>query len=330
MDKELKQKMKYRDLLKKSWHTSGDKMVHSEYKKLRNKICTEIKSKKKEFYENKLNSGNAKTAWSTVHQLMKKQKNDFPQQMMIKEKLTTKPMELAEEMNSFFIKKVEAIKEKEKEKSISDEDKAVEDEKKYFEKKNKQNLHFRFKEVENEQMDCMFKKMKGKMSHGLDMICGYSLKLGFQIVKEELKYIIKLSIRSGKLCDEWKKTKVLPIFKNKGSRFDLSSYRPISNLSEVSKLCEMAIYDQVYKYFENNRLLHPDHHGFMKDRSTITAVQQLRDYWLKNADNGKLSSALLLDLRAGFDVINLSILQTKLKMYGFDDISLSWFKKYLE
>ena len=143
-----------------------------------------------------------------------------------------------------------------------------------------------------------------------------------------MQYIINLSIKTGKFCDEWKKSKVVPIFKNKGSRFELSSYRPISNLSEVSKLCEMAIYDQVYAYFENHKLFHPDHHGFMRDRSTITAIQQLRDYWLKNADNGKLSSALLLDLRAGFDVINLNILQAKLKIYGFDDISLSWFKAY--
>ena len=179
-------------------------------------------------------------------------------------------------------------------------------------------------------MDKLLRKLKGKKSHGLDWICGFSLKLGSSIVRDELKLIINLSISSGKFCEEWKKAKILPVYKCKGSRLEQSSYRPVSNLPETSKLVEMAIFEQVYEYFENNNLLHADHHGFMKNRSTITAIQQLRDYWLNNADKGKLSSAILLDLRAGFDVVNLKILQTKLKIYGFDENSLAWFKTYLE
>ena len=53
------------------------------------------------------------------------------------------------------------------------------------------------------------------------------------------------------------------------------------------------------------------------------------DIWLKSADNGKLSAALMLDLRAGFDVINHELLLQKLEAYGFDDIVMSWFSDYL-
>ena len=64
------------------------------------------------------------------------------------------------------------------------------------------------------------KKMKGKKSCGLDTICGFSLKVSADILFEELKYIINLSIRSGQFPEEWKKAKIIPIFKNKGSRLE--------------------------------------------------------------------------------------------------------------
>ena len=38
---------------------------------------------------------------------------------------------------------------------------------------------------------------------------------------------------------------------------------------------------------------------------------------------------MLLDLRAGFDVINPKIILSKLKLYGFDECSLAWFHDYL-
>ena len=53
------------------------------------------------------------------------------------------------------------------------------------------------------------------------------------------------------------------------------------------------------------------------------------DIWLKAAENGKISAALLLDLSAGFDVIIHEILFSKLQEYGLDDISISWFENYL-
>ena len=91
----------------------------------------------------------------------------------------------------------------------------------------------------------------------------------------------------------------------------------------------MAINDQLYGFFESNGLLNKNQHGFMKNKSTVTAIQQLRDYWSKNLERGKLCSALLLDLQAGFDVINVKLLCEKLKVYGFDLNASAWFKDYL-
>ena len=171
--------------------------------------------------------------------------------------------------------------------------------------------------------------MKGKKSCGLETICGFSLKISSEVLFHELKYLINLSIRTGRYCHEWKKSKITPIFKNKGSRFERKFYRPVSNLSEISKCCEMAIYDQLYTFFDSNGLFHNNHHGFIRNRSTVTAVQQLRDYWLKNVDKGNLCSALLLDLSAGFDVINVNIFLKKMKIYSSCENTIAWFKDFL-
>ena len=51
---------------------------------------------------------------------------------------------------------------------------------------------------------------------------------------------------------------------------------------------------------------------------------------MQAADQRKLSSSLLLDLSAGFDVVNHEILLQKLSVYGFDGLSISWFDSYLK
>ena len=53
------------------------------------------------------------------------------------------------------------------------------------------------------------------------------------------------------------------------------------------------------------------------------------DIWLTAAENGKISAAILLDLSAGFDVINHKVLLSKLEEYGLDDLAISWFEDYL-
>ena len=111
LNSDLRQKMKYRDLLKQSWHNSGDEDTHSEYKKLRNQVSTEIKEAKRSYLKTNLNSENMKKSWSTVHKILQKPSIDFPQQMLIKNKLVTKPAELAEEMNHYFTNKIAKLKE---------------------------------------------------------------------------------------------------------------------------------------------------------------------------------------------------------------------------
>jgi hypothetical protein len=123
--------------------------------------------------------------------------------------------------------------------------------------------------------------------------------------------------------------KVSPHFK-KGDKTKGENWRPVTDIVFVSKLAEAAVFDQVADHFSVNKLWHPNHHGFRPNHSTGTALSQLYDLWIRNAETKELTAALLLDLSAAFDVVDHEILLDKLKLYNFSAETISWFKSYLE
>jgi uncharacterized membrane protein required for colicin V production len=109
-----------------------------------------------------------------------------------------------------------------------------------------------------------------------------------------------------------------------------TNYRPVSHIIEVSKIVAYVIHEQVYNHFINNKIFHRNHHGNLANHSTTTALIQLMDMWLEAAENHKLIAALLLDMSAGFDMIDHELFLEKLKIYKFSENSIKWFKSYLE
>ena len=327
ISKELKAVMKCRDDLKQKAARTGDVNDFNEYKKKRNEVTTKLRTAKSDYFRSKFAQDDQSSGevWKTAFMVLGRNKSEFPSQILISQKLCSAPSEIAEEINKFFINKIAKLKQNSQEVLQS----SLSELKRFLATRSVPAEGFSLKAISREETEKLIKTMKGKKSCGLDWICGYSLKLASKDLTDELEQLINISIKNGQFYSKWKLSKVLPGFKNKGSKFDASFYRPISNLSEVSKLAEKAVHQQVYDYLRKHSLIHPDHHGFLQNHSTATALQQLVDIWLKAADEGKLSASILLDLRAGFDVINHQLLIQKLKEYKFDENAISWFNQYL-
>ena len=98
----------------------------------------------------------------------------------------------------------------------------------------------------------------------------------------------------------------------------------------MSKLVEYVIHEQVYNHFTTNKIFHDNHHGFIGNHSTTTALIQLFDMWLEAAEHKELIAALLVDLSAAFDVVDHEIFLQKLRIYKFSENTINWFKSYLE
>ena len=171
--------------------------------------------------------------------------------------------------------------------------------------------------------------MKSKRAHGFDFIDSYSIKLAFPHIEQVLLHLVNLSIEKSKFAKRWKIQLVLPLHK-KNDKLEGSNYRPVSHIIEISKIVEYIVHDQVYQHFSINNIFHPNHHGFLENHSTATALIQLYDLWIKAAEKQELSAALLLDQSAAFDVVDHQIFLQKLKVYKFSQNSIDWFKSYLE
>ncbi len=77
-------------------------------------------------------------------------------------------------------------------------------------------------------------------------------------------------------------------------------------------------------------LLHQTQSGFRAGHSTESALIFLLENFLKAINNGNLVGCILVDFRKAFDLVDPKILLEKLHMYKCSDLSVNWFRSYLE
>ena len=88
-----------------------------------------------------------------------------------------------------------------------------------------------------------------------------------------LSDIVNKSLQSGGFPEAFKTALVRPSYKKKGLDPDeLTSYRPISNLSFLSKLVEKCAAVQLSKHLEANNLLPDVQSAYRPNHSTETAL----------------------------------------------------------
>ena len=117
--------------------------------------------------------------------------------------------------------------------------------------------------------------------------------------------------------------------KNAGKRNDMTNYKPISIVPVVAKVFELIIYDQLYKYLNDNKLLSSYKSDFRSIHSTITALLEASDNWSLNTDRVNINAVVFLDSKKAFDTVDHNIILSKLEYYGITGLTLDWFNSYL-
>ena len=120
----------------------------------------------------------------------------------------------------------------------------------------------------------LLSKLSKSKATGLDKIPARLLRDCADLIASPLCTIFN---QSGVFPDEWKLSKVIPLFKQ-GERSDLNSYRPISIVPVVAKVFERIIYDQLYNFLTDNNLISSCQSVFRSLHSTATLVQPHFDY----------------------------------------------------
>ena len=93
-----------------------------------------------------------------------------------------------------------------------------------------------------------------KYSCGIDAISTKLIKMISDAIAGPLTVIINQSLFTGIFPDKLKIAKVIPLYE-KDDLHLVDNFRPISLLPAISKIFEKIAFNQVYAYFDRNKLL---------------------------------------------------------------------------
>ena len=295
------------------------------FKSLRNKVNNRLKKEKENWQKQKLSKCESETntgiIWKNVKSWIGWSTSGSPSQLFSGGQLLRKPSEIAECMNNFFVNKIRQIREDLPD-PVSDPLTTLRG------IMTDRTCTFSIKPVFPKEVLDIITNLKNSKSVGLDYIDTYVIKLVRHELLPAITHVINLSIRQSKFPTQFKVAKVIPLYK-KDDKFKPMNYRPVAILPICSKILERVIFLQLVKYLEDNRIIHPNHHGFRSYHNTTTALLQMYDVWIDCLEQDKVSAVCLIDMSAAFDVVSHSLLLEKLELYGFDNSALSWMKSYL-
>ena len=110
----------------------------------------------------------------------------------------------------------------------------------------------------------------------------------------------------------------------------MTNYRPVSNLSFLSKLLERVVQKRLQEFLDSNNLMPVTQSAYRQYHSTETAVTKVYNDPLLAADEGDVSALCLLDLTAAFDTVDHELLTLRLeRQFGLRGVVLQWFSLYL-
>ena len=144
--------------------------------------------------------------------------------------------------------------------------------------------------------------------------------------------IVNYSLQEGSFPSCLKTAHVTPLLKKAGlDRNILKNYRPVSNLSYISKLIEKAVARQINEHIAHKGISNENQSAYRVSHSTETALLKIQNDIATSMDKDAAVGLVPLNLSAAFNTIDHSILFNCLQQwYGIDGVVLEWVQSYLK
>jgi len=168
-------------------------------------------------------------------------------------------------------------------------------------------------------------------SCGLDPIPTNLVKSCADLLSTFIAELFNRSLNDGYIPPSQKSAYVTPHLKKRGLDVnDSKNFRPVSNLSFLSKLLERVVSTQLNNYLNATGTLPSTQSAYRKFHSTETALLKVFTDLCHAIDDGNTCLLGLLDLSAAFDTVDHNILLTRLDLsFGVKGSVLKWFNSYL-
>lgn len=291
------------------------------YTDARRAVVDQVAECKRIYYRDKVNNckGDSRKLWYTMNGLLGRRSSlvfpDFPSEDI-----------LVSQFNNFFTDKI---------KSLRLEIDAVQIIDKYsdnylgFHPAAISNGIDRFNPISNNDAILLMKKVR-RTYCSRDPI-NFSKVFEFcEGVSSLIAAIINSSFEEGVFPTSEKYAVVRPLLKKPAlDKNTLNNYRPVSNLSYLSKVVERAILDQLLPHLTANNVIPRLQSAFRQFHSTETALCVVYNDLILNVCDGVVSLLVLLDLSAAFDTIDHCLLMEDLVSFGISGTALSLIKSYL-
>ena len=226
--------------------------------------------------------------------------------------------QLAEEFADFFLNKIQRIREK------------LKDTPAYQPTQLDIPQLRKFTPVTKKQLWKIISNMPSKTCR-LDIIPTDKLKEILDSILPSLCHIVNLSLNTSQFCNRWKEAIVKPLIKKKGVSLEKSNYRPVSNLSFMSKIVEKVTLEQFTGHCDKNRLIPDYQSAYRKNHSCETSLVKLVNDILWSMEARKVTAVVILDLSAAFDTVDHDLLLDVLEnRFGIKDRAREWYFNYLK
>ena len=159
-------------------------------------------------------------------------------------------------------------------------------------------------------------------SCSLDCLPTYIFKRYIDLFLPFLTSLINLCLRVGYFPFAFKHAIVIPLLKK--STLDknvISNFRPVSNLTFISKVIERIVLQQLLSHLKKNDLMPSCQSGYRRFHSTETALLQVCSELFASMDKQHFSLLGLLDMSAAFDCVDHVALKTLFQLLHFRNCS---------
>ncbi|KAJ2952537.1 hypothetical protein O0L34_g6856 [Tuta absoluta] len=134
--------------------------------------------------------------------------------------------------------------------------------------------------------------------------------------------LFNMCLRSGTYPRSLKRVKISPLYKGKGKKSDIKSYRPISLVPVISKILEVGLNKRLLAFISGGNALSDRQYAYRTGRTTTDLVREVVYRVLNAREEGRHVALVCCDLSRAFDTANHALVADKLSHYGIRGLPL--------